>query len=158
MKDYQKTMHVNQPVSQVYAAITEQISDWWTNDLTGATACTGDSFNIAFDETRKTMLIAEAIPNEQVVWKCTKAYIDMSSLKNKAEWIGTRMIWTFSTTDQGTTIHFLHEGLNKTLECYHVCEDGWDSFLASLQAYLTTGKGSPFLKPAKENLEEKTIA
>jgi len=145
-KDYQKSITVNKPIGEVYAAITGHISDWWSNDLTGAAVRAGDSFAIAFGETRKTFEIMEAIPDKRVVWKCVKAYIDMSSLKNKAEWVGTRMIWTLSATDQGVTLAFLHEGLNQSFECYSVCEAGWDMFLASLQAYLTTGKGTPFLK------------
>ena len=72
----------------------------------------------------------------------------MASLKNKAEWVGTKMIWTLSSDDQATTLTFLHEGLNQSLECYTICEAGWDQFLASLHAYLTTGKGMPYLKAA----------
>jgi uncharacterized protein YndB with AHSA1/START domain len=145
MNDYQKSIIVNRPISEVYAAITEHISDWWSNDLTGAAARAGDSFNIAFDGTRKTFEIVKAIPDKQVVWKCLKAYIDMPSLKNKAEWEGTKMIWTLSAADQGTTLTFLHEGLNQSFECYDACVPAWEYFLASIQAYLTTGKGTPFL-------------
>ncbi len=156
MKDYQKTITVNKPVSEVYAAITEHISDWWSNDLTGAAAHAGNSFTIAFGETQKTFDIVEAVPNKQVVWKCVKAYIDMSSLQNKAEWVGTKMIWRLSAAHQSIALTFLHEGLNQSLECYMVCEAGWDTFLASLQAYLTTGKGTPFMKaPGNEDREEK---
>ena len=150
MKDYRKSFTINKPENEVYAAITGHIADWWSNDLTGNTAIAGDSFNIAFGETRKTMNIVEAIPGQRVVWKCVKAYIDMPSLKNKAEWVGTRMIWTFSTTGLGTTLTFLHEGLNQSFECYNICEAGWDTFLASLEDYLTTGKGKPFLKKEKK--------
>lgn len=148
MKDYQKIITVNKPPSEVYAAITEHIQDWWSNDLTGAAASTGDQFNIAFNKTRKTFSIVEAMPNEQIIWECVKAYIDMSSLKNKAEWEGTRLIWTLSTNGQGTTLTFLHEGLDQSFECYSVCEAGWDTFLASLHTYLSTGIGKPFLKLA----------
>ena len=146
MNDYQKSITVNKPISEVYAAITEHIADWWSNDFTGAAARAGDSFDIAFGETRKTFDIEAAVTNEQVVWKCVKAYINNTSLQNKAEWVGTKMIWTFKADDQSTTLTFLHEGLNKNLECYKLCEAGWDMFLASLQVYLTTGKGTPFLK------------
>jgi uncharacterized protein YndB with AHSA1/START domain len=148
MNDYQKTLTVNKPISKVYAAITEHISNWWSNDLTGAAARVGNSFTISFGETRKTFDIAEVIPNKQVVWKCVKAHIDMASLKNKAEWVGTKLIWTLTATDQDTTLTFLHEGLNQNFECYNVCEAGWDYFIASLQVYLATGKGTPFLKAA----------
>jgi hypothetical protein len=72
MIDYQKIITVNKPNSEVYAAITEHISNWWSNDLTGAAARAGDSFTISFGKTRKTMNIMKAIPNKQVVWKCVK--------------------------------------------------------------------------------------
>jgi|HubBroStandDraft_1064217.scaffolds.fasta_scaffold830448_1 uncharacterized protein YndB with AHSA1/START domain len=148
MSDYQKTITVNKPIHEVYAAITEHIADWWTNDLTGAAARPGDSFNIAFGGTRKTFEIVEAVPDQRVVWKCVKAYIDMPSLKNKAEWEGTRMIWTISANGRGSLLHFLHEGFNESFECYTVCEAGWEQFLASLHAYLTTGIGMPYIKAA----------
>jgi uncharacterized protein YndB with AHSA1/START domain len=146
MKDYQKSFTVNKSVREVYAAITEHISDWWSNDLSGTAAQKGDSFTIAFNKTQKTMHIAEAVPDKQIIWKCDKAHIDVPSLKNKSEWVDTRMIWNLSPAKDGTTLDFLHEGLNKSLECYKVCESGWDQFLASLKMYVTTGKGMPFLK------------
>jgi uncharacterized protein YndB with AHSA1/START domain len=145
MKDYKKSIAVNKPVREVYAAITEHIADWWSNDLTGAAAHAGDSFNIAFNQTRKTFEITEAIPDKQVVWKCVKAYIDMASLENKSEWVGTTLTWTLSPANGGTTLTFLHKGLNQSFQCYNVREAGWDYFLASLEAYLTTGKGTPHL-------------
>ena len=151
MNDYQKSMTINKPVHEVYTAITEHIADWWSQDLTGTSAHAGDSFTIAFGKTRKTFDIVEAIPGKVVIWKNVKAHIDMPSLKNKAEWEGTRMIWTLSTADKGTTLTFMHQGLNKSLECYEVCEAGWDEFLSSFEDYLTTGKGNPYLKKADAN-------
>ena len=148
MNDYQKTIAVNKPVNEVYTALTEDIAGWWSNDLSGAAAHVGDSFNIAFGKTKKTFNIVEAIPGERVVWECVKAYINNATLENKSEWVGTKMIWTLSGTEKNTVIHFLHEGLNKNLQCYDLCEAGWDMFLSSLETYLTTGKGSPYLKPA----------
>lgn len=146
MKDYQKTMTVNNPLNEVYAAITGHIADWWSNDLGGAACHAGDSFNIAFNQTRKTFEITEAIPDTQVVWKCTQAYIDMASLENKSEWVGATLIWAMDSAEQGVTLTFLHKGLNQNFQCYNVCEAGWDYFLGSLQAYLETGKGTPHLK------------
>jgi hypothetical protein len=68
----------------------------------------------------------------------------MAFLKNRAEWVGTKLIWTLNAADQGATSTFLHEGLNQSFECYNVCEAGWDYFIASLQAYLATGKARLF--------------
>ena len=118
------------------------------NDLTGSAGQTGDSFTIAFGQTKKTMKISELIPDQKVVWNCTKAYIDYSALENKSEWVGTQMIWQLSEKDQATILTFLHKGLNQDLQCYKVCEDGWNTFLESMESYLATGKGKPFLKTA----------
>lgn len=146
MNDYQKTLTINKPVSEVYNAITLDIADWWSNDLSGAAANTGDSFTIAFCKTQKTFEIVEAVPNQKIVWLCTRAYINMATLTNKSEWEGTKVCFTLSSEGAGTTLHFLHEGLNQSFECYDVCENGWNYFLASLQAYIETGKGSPNIK------------
>ena len=135
MKDYQKIITINKPASEVYAAITEHIADWWSDDLTGSATTAGDSFTISFGKTQKTMDIIEAIHDKQIKCKCVKAHIYMPSLKNKDEWIGTKLIWTIKADDQNTILTFLHEGLNPGFECYEVCEDGWDTFLGSLNAY-----------------------
>ncbi|QEC78224.1 SRPBCC family protein [Mucilaginibacter ginsenosidivorax] len=146
MNNYQKTITVINPANEVYAAITRHIADWWSDDLTGTTAHVGDQYDIAFGKTKKTFSIIEAVPNSRVVWQCDKAHIDMASLKNKAEWVGTKLIWTISADNQGTTLNFLHEGLNQSFECYTVCEAGWDYFIGSLRAFLSMGSGTPYRK------------
>lgn len=146
MKDYQKSITVNKPADEVYAAVTQHIPDWWSTDYSGASAKKGDHYKIAFDGTRKTFEIVEAIPNQQVTWLCLKAYIDMSTLKKRDEWIGTKLIWTITSDGKSTTLTLHHKGLNKSFECYDICESGWDYFISSLEAYLTTGKGTPYLK------------
>jgi hypothetical protein len=144
MNDYQKSFDINKPESEVNSALTEHISDWWSDDLTGSAKSSGDRFTISFGKTRKTMDVVSAVPDKQIIWKCVEAYIDMPSLKNKSEWVGTKLIWTLTTSDQHTTtLTFLHEGLNQNFECYEVCESAWNTFLASLKSYLTTGKGEP---------------
>ena len=146
MKDYQKSITVNNTAGEVYLAVTEHIPDWWSDDFSGAAGKVGDQYNIAFGETRKTFEIIEAIPGKQVTWLCLKAYIDMDALTKKDEWVGTKLFWTITSDDQGTTLTLLHEGLNKSFECYDICERGWDYFMESVQAFLTTGTGTPFRK------------
>ncbi|GLU51262.1 SRPBCC family protein [Dyadobacter frigoris] len=146
MNDYQKSIIVERPINEVFAAVTEHISDWWSNDLTGSASQIGDRFTIAFAKTKKTMEISEVIPSEKIVWTCIEAYIDMASLENKSEWEGTELIWEFTSVQQTTELTFLHKGLNQNLQCYDVCENGWNTFLASLEMYLKTGKGKPNLK------------
>ncbi len=152
MKDYQKSITVNNAASEIYAAITQHIPDWWSDDFSGASSQKGDRYDIAFGETRKTFEITDVIPNKQVVWLCLKAHIDMKALTRKDEWVGTRLIWTITSDGQGTTLTLLHEGLNKSFECYDVCESGWDYFIGSLEAFLITRKGTPYHK--KEAIEK----
>ena len=144
MNDYQKSITVGNTAEEVYSAITEHIQDWWSDDFSGASVKKSDQYNITFVGTKKTFEIIEAIPNQRVVWLCLKAYIDMDTLQKKDEWVGTRLIWTIASNDQGSTLTFLHEGLNKSFECYDVCAPAWDYFIPSLQAFITTGKGTPF--------------
>jgi uncharacterized protein YndB with AHSA1/START domain len=145
-KDYQKSISVSMPAEAVYRAITQHIPEWWSDDFTGAAVLKGDQFNIAFGETRKTFEIEGAIPNQKVVWLCLKAHIDMDALSKKDEWVGTRLVWTITPADEGSAITFLHKGLNKSFECYDVCEPAWDYFLDSVQAFLNNGTGTPYRK------------
>jgi len=146
MKDYEKSITVKKPAGEVYAALTQHIPDWWSTNYSGAAAQKGDQYNIAFGETRKTFEIIEAIPGQQVTWLCIKAYIDVPGLTKRDEWAGTKLIWTITSDGKSTTVTLNHEGLNKSFECYDVCEPAWDYFTESLQAYLTTGKGTPYVK------------
>jgi hypothetical protein len=156
MKDYQKSITVNNTTQEVYTALTQHIPDWWSDDFAGAAANKGDQYNIAFGETRKTFEIAEAIPGQQITWLCLKAYIDMDDLKKKDEWVGTRISWTIAATGNKTTLTMQHKGLNKGVECYDVCEPAWDYFMKSIELFLTTGQGTPYHK-AKAKLEWEEI-
>jgi hypothetical protein len=146
MDDYQKTITVDNSAHEVYRALTQHIAGWWSDDLSGASSKTGDQFNIAFGETKKTFEITGAIPDKQVTWLCLKAYIDMHQLQRKDEWVDTRIIWTITNDNGATNLSMLHQGLNKSVECYDVCEPAWDYFMASIEAYLTTGAGTPIVK------------
>lgn len=146
MSDYKKTIEVAKPIEEVYKAITIGIPDWWTNDFSGLASAIGDTFIVSFNKTTKTFEIADSVVNDHIIWLCTKAYIDMKTLSKKDEWEGTKLFWSLTPTNSGTKISFIHEGLTPAFECYNVCEDGWNYFLKSLEAYLNTEKGTPHLK------------
>jgi len=47
--------------------------------------------------------------------------------------------------DGGTDLVFEHRGLHPALECYSICENRWDHYLAvSLKQCLEMGVGKPF--------------
>ncbi|HMG93477.1 MAG TPA: SRPBCC domain-containing protein [Chryseolinea sp.] len=143
--DYQKTLKIPASAQNVYECITKCIPDWWTNDIAGNSENIGDKFTVRFDKFYKTMLIEDLEPNKKLVWSCIDSYLDLN-IKNKNEWTGTRIIWDIYQTDSSTTIRFTHQGLTPEIECYDVCEKGWDYFLNSLSSMLEKGNGNPHVK------------
>ena len=96
-----------------------------------------DEFTVRFGNTQKTFLVEKFIPGQHITWKCTQAYIDADFLKNKNEWVGTKIHWEIARTGNESVLTLTHEGLTKETECYDICEKGWDHYLdGPLKNYL----------------------
>jgi uncharacterized protein YndB with AHSA1/START domain len=147
MNYYQRTLVINAEPSAVYAAIATQegLRGWWTDQCT-ADAHAGGTAHFEFGRTRKDMSIEQLDPNRGVRWFCTRAYIASETLREKAEWVGTEIVFRLTPTFDGKTrLDFEHVGLVPALECYDLCRDGWDYFLPSLQQLVETGRGTPWV-------------
>ena len=48
-----------------------------------------------------------------------------------------------------TLLHFEHLGLVPDLQCWDVCNQGWNYFLPSLKQFAETGRGTPFALEAQ---------
>ena len=133
---------------QIYHALTTRISDWWSSEFEGSALHPGDVFTVRFGSTFKTMRIEEANPCRKVVWLCTNQRIDMPEgmkpLVNPAEWVGQKIHWEILAAEDGSVLKFFHEGLTPEVECWAVCESGWDQTLDSLVKLLDCGTGQPF--------------
>lgn len=155
---FTKLITVGNTPDEVYKAITEQIHAWWTSDFEGASAKLGDEFTVRFGPTFKTMRIEDASPGKLVVWRCIDQHLQMpdgiEQLKNKKEWVGNRLLWRIEEKENETVLHFVHEGLNPEVECWGVCEQGWDQTFISLINLLQTGKGNPFVMLDEHHLEK----
>lgn len=146
MDNFQKTI-VFEANSQdkIFAALTNTIIKWWSEMFEGTSNQQGKSFTIRFGaNVFKSMLVEELIPNKKVVWKVTDSLIDIPDLKNKTEWINTKIIWEIASKDKQTVLHLTHIGLTPKIECYNICEDGWHNFTNSLTEFINTGIGQPF--------------
>lgn len=143
--NYDHTITVKTTPEAAFLAITTHISDWWTIDFTGAAAALGDQFTVRFNHTYKVMRIVDLVPGKQVTWRCEEAHLDIETLHNKSEWNGTLIHWYVQHEAGITGIRLLHEGLTQQFECYDVCVQGWNHFLASLQQFLNTKQGAPFV-------------
>lgn len=145
MNNFEKIMLFNATNHKVYNALTNAIPKWWTEMFEGTSNQQGKSFTIRFGASIfKTMTIEELVPNSKVVWKVTDSLIDLPDLKNKTEWINTRIEWEISVKGNQTELHLTHFGLTPAIECYNICQDGWHNFTDSLTQFINTGVGKPY--------------
>lgn len=144
--NYSNSLFIKSEAEKVYGAITNHISDWWSEDYSGISNNLNDKFTVRFGTTFKTMKVTELIPNEKVVWICIDTLIDIPELPNNTEWKDTRIVWELQKDDDNTKITLTHIGLTSELKCYTICEQGWKSFLESLKQFTETNIGLPFKK------------
>lgn len=133
----------------VYQALTTQqgLRHWWTQACEVANTVGGQA-TFRFDQTYKVMRIETLVPEREVRWRCVEAHIDAPALRHQDEWVGTQIIFRLSPQDGGKTrLDFEHVGLTPALQCFTICRDGWNQFLASLQSYVDSGHGAPFVAP-----------
>jgi len=145
MSNFKKTIIYSASDKAVYDALTNSISKWWTEMFEGISNEQGQTFTVSFGaNVFKTMLVEELVPNQKVVWNVKDSLIDIPDLKNKAEWINTKIVWEIDSRDNQTELHLTHFGLTPQVECYNICQNGWQNFTDSLTRFINTGVGNPF--------------
>ena len=154
MQSYSTELIIKASRSKVFSALTteEGLRSWWTNTCkVDSTVGKESRFEFVFDDgiTYNVMLNEIVNPNEKLVWKCIEQYHptkpDGKKFKNPNEWVDSRIIFILSEESGNTKLNFTHEGLTPKLECYDVCNDGWNHFLHdSLKPYLEEGLGNPY--------------
>lgn len=148
MEHFQQDLNIATKPESVYAALTtiDGLRGWWTQECDGA-AGVGQTIHFRFGSCFKDMRVASLQPGREVRWHCTRAHIDVAGIAHHAEWLGTEPVFTLTPDGKGgTDLHFEHHGLLPSLECYGICLQGWQHFLASLRQYAETGTGTPYIK------------
>lgn len=143
-QDFQSTIFLNGTPESVFHAISAEIPQWWTSSFEGSSSKPGSIFTIRFGPSvYKTIEVVELVNSQKIVWRVIDSSIDIPALKRKNEWNDTIIVWEILYNDQ-TAIRITHLGLHPDVECYQICEAGWNGFLKSLTDFIQTGKGSPF--------------
>ena len=128
----------------VYQAITKKVDKWWT-ELSNRAEQVGDQLAVRFEKTTTwVMTVIEASPSRSLAWKVAEANHDVEGQTKRDEWKGTTIKWQIAGNDMGSKVTLAHQGLVPALECYEMCEAGWDYFLGSLKSFLETGQGYPY--------------
>jgi len=139
---------VSQTPHEVFKAVTN-VRGWWSYDIQGDTAKLNDEFVFEVKGVhRSKQKLVEVIPDRKVVWLVTEA--DMSFVKQRDEWKDTRVVFEIEKQAEKTQLHFTHEGLVSSIECYDACSPAWTQYIRhSLFDLITTGKGDPNLEGRK---------
>lgn len=145
MPGYNKTVEFDASVEATFTAITSGVVKWWTTG-SGDASELGVVFTTRFGETYNHIKVASLIPNTLVEWDILEHYHANETLTRDDEWTGTRIFWNLTKIDGNRTrLEFTHEGLIESMECWEICEEGWNFFLLeSLKSYLEKGEGKPF--------------
>ncbi len=147
MANFRKSLMINANAEKVFDALTCSIPRWWTEMFEGISNEQGKYFTIRFGpEVFKTMRVEVLLPYEKVVWVVTDSLLNFPELKNKAEWIDTKIVWKISVINHKTILQLTHFGLTPEVECYDICENGWQNFTHSLVTFIHNGKGIPYKK------------
>ncbi len=154
--NYQNSITVTSAPHEIFEAITQRIPEWWSRDFHGEAKNKEDEFTVRFGPTFKTIRITNVVADKLVEWLCIDQHIEMppgmKPIKNPSEWVGNKIIWEISPNDTGSTLTHSHIGLTPEVECWAVCEQGWNQTLQSISQLLTTGCGKPFIQLDDEHL------
>jgi uncharacterized protein YndB with AHSA1/START domain len=155
VKDFHMTLSLPVAVEKVYEAISteEGVRKWWTefsNVGTGVGSTAEFRFPKAGFYVRAEILSLQ--PNRLIEWKVFDSmHPEASGFSNLRDWEGTIIRFELGEVSEDHSIlNFTHLGLSEELECYQVCERGWNSYLSSLQQLLVSGEGNPY-KSDSEN-------
>ncbi|HSY60520.1 MAG TPA: hypothetical protein VK796_01540, partial [Cytophaga sp.] len=123
-KDYTIQLTVNASTHDVFNSINN-VAGWWTDDIKGNSEKLNDVFTVQFaDMHMSTQKLVEIVPDKKIVWLVTDS--NLSFIKDKKEWIDTRISFAISNHNNQTHIQFTHLGLIPDIECYKDCTKGWD--------------------------------
>ena len=140
--DFTTTILVNQTAKQAFNAINN-VHGWWSEEIEGSTEKLNDEFTYHYKDIHLCkMKLIEVISDKKVVWLVMDNYFNF--IKDKKEWVGTKIIFEISNKNDQTQIRFTHLGLVPEYECYDVCFNAWSNYIEnSLRNLITTGKGQP---------------
>jgi hypothetical protein len=140
-KNYHRTVTVNTSPEEAMKKIS-QVNLWWKKDFLGSAEKLNDKFTVPFGEPSFVdFFVSEFMPGKKVVWKVTDCYL--SWFQDKKEWNNTEVVFQLSKENGKTKIDFTHVGLVPEIECYNVCENGWNGHINTLEKFINEGKELP---------------
>ena len=136
-QDYHKSIITTVSAEEAFTNISSA-STWWTANIKGSAKNLNDIFTMWTDgRDTVTLQVVEVVPNKKLVWLVTDC--QMLWLKDTTEWKNTQIMFEISEENHQTRIDMTHVGLVPGVECYTICEPGWDHHLKALTTWFETG-------------------
>lgn len=144
MENYTNNIIINSKTNAIYKALTICIDKWWSNDFHGSAIKINDEFEVRFGSSYKKIKVDEITIN-YLKWTILDAFINLETVQNKKEWVGTQIHWNFIQIDDlKSKLSITHVRLNKNLECFEVCDIGWKNYLSSIKKHIESKDGKPY--------------
>lgn len=142
MTDFTTIALVNATPRQAFDAINRP-REWWGESIEGSTDTLGGEWTYRYkDMHRSTQRTSELVEGKRVVWEVLES--ELSFLKDKSEWTGTRLVFDIEPKGDLTEIRFTHVGLLPHVECYDMCVPAWTGLIQdSLKNLIERGVGQP---------------
>lgn len=144
---YQEDISVTASATEVYHALTQGFSQWWTkSDESFETAGDQVTFRFPPQVSYWTFEAEILIPDQYIELECVEAHHVMLDKPNAPtdEWMGSFLCFTIEEQGEETRVTFIHKGLTPQQKCYKTCAAGWNHFFVnSLKNYLCSGTGMP---------------
>lgn len=137
-KNYRRTIMVNASAEEAMKKIS-QVNCWWKKDFLGSAEKLNDTFTVPFGEPSFVdFVVSEFLPGKKVIWKVTDCYLPW--FQDKKEWNNTEVVFELAEEEDKTKVDFTHIGLVPEVECYDVCEKGWNGHIHNLEQFINEGK------------------
>ena len=140
--DFTTTISVEQSPDKAFKAIVN-FRAWWSEEIEGNTDQLNETFFYHYKDIHLCKIkLVEMVPDKKLVYQIMDNQFNF--IKDKTEWVGTKLIFEISGEGGNTKVKFTHQGLVPEFECYNVCFDAWTGYITnSLYNLITKGKGEP---------------
>ncbi|MBK8516711.1 MAG: SRPBCC domain-containing protein [Saprospiraceae bacterium] len=138
-QDFEYSFATSKKASEVFAHLINP-KNWWVGlfgeTIEGISEDLNEEFafragdGVHYSNQKLIKLVAD----KKIVWLVTES--NLSFLKNKNEWAGTKICFDMAQVGDKTKITFTHIGLLPEIECYGGCSSAWTQYLQNLQEYL----------------------